>query len=1014
MIPECAQLPKNTSDWNIAEWVYQASRLDVSGYTNTEPFLAALEKAKALRDSLGVTRVNDVTNYANASDIDISADTLSYNLINGITPEINFYNGAEIVPLEAVNMLYASNGLFDGDTQVAGTDYANDGSYLELVYDLDGTANIKDILVAHTENAALRNLKYNIYTSSNRGNLFTTDNLLIIHENSEGSFAQKFSFGTATNVECRYIAIRIYKPAIDESAFDGIVRLSELGVYGSVQKWKVTNGDFTDEEVAKIGTNLMKDRANEIYFYDGRMKEKLSQAFGNTGYKAQTVVDGGTRTPVGIGTDCRVSSADDELNVFIYFKLDDVYTIEKILINHFWQKYLQTGKYEIYVSNSMNTLFKASSRVVEYNNMEDGPYGSNVSQLFEFEGSVVGRFVAYKIIFPLTDYEKAVAAWGEGNMYFRHTEFGIYGKRYIKPLKQVNLLNHTPVEAYRTDADGKRENIPQTEFGANDYTITTNGLYDSAANVMQNGKTLDFVFDLCSDAELTSVALNTLTENIKKFKVYAADGKDGLWEENNLVFNYTGDATSKAEKLFAETSLGARYLRFSIPETITGTVDITEFEAIGWNTYEFDYINLVEENSSRAEIYLEDKEDYYLNNMDFNANKQEPSWGNYYPWSNAFDTDVGTVSDLYGGENNKESINILLDLETMNAVDSINVKAGSTPDYWPSKLNFYIGETDMEIFGKDAKPVASFDSKSEADVEGNFRYTALPTVAQYVRIEILEGSHKYYNDVNNMILAVIDSIEVKGLELVGKADEEGVVARFSDKETGIRVEIMAKTPNDVYYGAKSILVTQRELTKEEKEILKSKGAAAVTKMFEIYLLDGDGNIVEDIGGRDLRVKIPKSFVSDPENTYIANSFYGFFELIELDSDIQTDEYFVITALDTNYMKYALTQFVSLEDDIIDTDNEDIVIEEDDTDDVIDTDNEDNFFEEDEDSEEDNEENDEDEYKTLIKKVRRPKKNAGFDYLWIIITAGAVIVVASAALIIYLIIKKKKKDDGEVQ
>ncbi|MBQ6713959.1 MAG: discoidin domain-containing protein [Clostridia bacterium] len=989
-----AEIPAGNENWNVAEWVYQASRIDITGYNNTEDFVAALQKAKELRDKLGATRECAVTSYATLADVDMNADTLSNNLLKDLIPEINYYNGSAIMPIET-ETLELSDGLLDTEEMIPAGDFAKEGSYLELVYSFPGEFNIKNILVANSEIAALRNASYKIYTSDERATLFTKDSLLLSHDNEAGDFAQTFSFDGFGTVEGKYLALRIYEPYTDAAAFDDIVRISEFGVWGQIIRYTVTKGEFSDEEIAALGDNLLVGKEQWFRFNSGTSKERLSSSL--AGYNVTTLTDGNTRTPVGM-TNIRISKADDELEKYIYFDLRAPHVIDKILINHFWQAYLQTGKYEIYASNSVNTLFKSSSKVASYDNMLNGPNGSTITQVFNFDGNITARYIAYKVIFPVNDFEKAVKSWTLTNMYFRHTLFGVYGEKYVKPLKEVNLLNHTPVEVYRTDVDGKRAEVPETEFGYNEYALTTDNNYDNAVLVEQNGKDLDFVFDMCADVELTSVALNTLSKNIKRFKVYASDSKEGVWKEANLVYNYNGDATDKAQKLFAETSLEARYLRFSVIETVTGAADITEFEAIGWNTFEFEYINIVEDNASYADIYTENKENYVLDYMDYTANKYTlDGTGNaIYPFANIFDGDEGSVGDIYGGENGKESINIVVNLQNYNAIDTINVKAGSTPDYWPRQMKFYIGADETELFGENAKPIATFDGIDDADEEGNFEIKTLPTVTQYIRVEILETKNKYFNE---KILAVIGQIRVNGLELVGRVDEEGVVKRIPDEETGIIVEIMGKNENDTYVGATDVMVVKRNLTAEEVKTLKDKGIKATTEMYELYLIDENGNIVDDVGGRDLRVKIPKSMASDSENTYIANSYFGYLEVIELDESIQNDKYFVITAIDTAFMSYALCEFANFDEDdgyITETDK----------------DNDDFFFEE---TEEEETEDDEDEYETIIHKIKRPKKNAdGFNYLWVIIAASSAVVVIAAALIILLILKKKKKEDGEVQ
>ena len=634
--------------------------------------------------------------------------------------------------------------------------------------------------------------------------------------------------------------------------------------------------------------------------------------------------------------------------------------------------------------------------------MSDSENGTTDTQLFTMGGNgVIARYISFCIKCPVSDYEKALEQFS-GMCYPRLYDLGVFGKRYYKPKAEINFLNHVPVEIYRTDDAGNKTTVKEDEYDGFDYKYAYDGAYDIATPIAQNGKNINFLFNLCANKTINSIKLSTLTNNIKGLKVYASDSIEGVWEDFSLVMDYDGEAVNEVFRTFGETPIEARYVRFCITDTADGTFDPTEFEVIGWNTQEFTYFNMAEGKVGTTSLWLEDKQNYELYPTTQDAGRYRPRWwsaDSWFPLSAALDGDEATVADIYNGKNNETSVNILIDLGTLNAVDNIDFISGSSSEFWPTKMNFYFGDDELSLFGKDVKPNATFNGKTSAE-NGSYSYTFLPQIAQYVRVEVVECKNEFFTK-GDKVATVIADIMVNGLEILASTASEGVAASITDEETGVRVDLVALRENDVYTTLQDILVKEREATAEELKSLADNGNVLASKVYDVFLLDVNGDIIDDVGGREIKIYLPKSLYKgeNAEDAFVINNAWGEFNMVEFTTE---DDYFVTISTDPLTNTYAFCEFADASFEDEDEDSTDM-------DNTVEGEEEDNSEVEEEDEDEDD---DKAKRKKKIKVVR--KNNGGdFDYTWIIVVAIVVVVVAAAGITLFLILKKKKaKDEAE--
>ena len=991
----------DTTEWNLADWVYAAQKVDTANLTNTEEFVEALVNAINLRDELGIVLSCDITSFTDAASAQGTIDSLGENVLVGKVPSVYYFDGTEKTEISVANAENLTDGNFDTVEAFANYDFSAPNSYAELVYEFNGEAVIDDFIVGFNNNADHANMNYKIYAANNMADLFLDKSLVAAYNNELGEQVQRFSYGGKIQITGAYIAFRFYG---NESG----LTISELGAYGEVVTYSVKTNALSDAEMKALGTNLFANA--QCYIRGGtggRVKWEEHQQ--GSLYPYTKLVDLSNETGCGFAavTGSAISKVDQDITMHLVFDLKDTYYVEKILFNHFRQNYLQTGKYEIYASTEMGLLFKDSSKIITYNNMSDGPNGTTNSQLFTMAGNgIIARYISICVKCPVSDYENALATFS-GMCYPRINDLAAFGTKYVKPKAEINFVNHVPVEVYRTDSAGNKTTVKEDEYSGDDYLYAYDGKYDVATPIAQNDKYVDFVFNLCANKTINSVKLSTLTENIKGLKVYASDSAEGVWNNDSMVVEYYGEAVNEVFRTFGETPIEARYVRFCITETASGTFDPTEFEVIGWNTQEFAYYNLAESKQDDASMILVDKDtgEYTMSTQNFG--RYYPHWWGqpWYEFYNMFDGDEDTVADFYTGSmgnpdgTGKKTINFLVDLGTLNAVDNIELIAGSNKEFWPNKVNFYLGDDDLALFDADLEPDASFNEKSNED-SGSYEYNFLPKVVQYVRVEIVDATNDLFNTDNKMATIIAD-IKVNGLEILASTASEGVAASVTDEETGIRVDLVALRENDVYTTLQDILVVKREATAEEKAATLANNNKFASDVYQIFLLDVNGDLIEDVDGRDIKIYLPKSlYKGTSEEAFVMSNELGEFSIIDFTTE---DDYFVVVSSDPLVNNYAFCEFVSV----------DVEEDEDDNDTPTDTDN---TVEEDETETEDEEPEEEEEEtskkKRKVKVVRKGNGTDIFDYLWIIIVVVAVVIVAAGITLFIILAKKKKKQEEE--
>ncbi len=992
---KCVGLPEGSENWSYKDWILKAIKLDTSGYENTAPFEECRKKAKQVRNELEI--FNCSAEELDISQVDLSA--YGENVLKDIKPEIYYTAGTESA--EISNKKYQL--LTDGDLTSAFSSpdviYGAAGCYTDIIYKVNGRAVINKLLVAGADSKGLG--EYEFYISSDKASLFNLDNRETVFRNTNASQVQTFTYQADSTVFGTYIAFRIKNPTADADA-EKYIRLLELAAYGNVEFSSVIAGDYDVADIRALGNNIIAEKKlTPKGKFNGRTIDNFTPNEGKDGFKYLYDCDLSTSTSIG---NQNYQWKDDNGTTYLdmWYDLGRDYRLNKIFLRHMslsWdkEKILTTGEYEVYASSDTATLFQGSSRIAAYNNRNDGKgytngYGDGTqttySQLFTFYGDgIIARYVCFRVKLPVSNWELACEKQS-GNRYTRFEELGIYGEEYDKPVYDTNLTKHTPLSIYRTSG-ATHTLVSDTEFTKEKYNLLYDGETDVAAEISSNGKQLDYLYNLCGAMKISGFRMTTLSQNIKALKIYASLVEDQVWKETSLVYSYSDENAGAAviEKLFDEASFNnklktARYVRFSVVSLKNDVFDPTEIEVIGKDNQTATYRNIVMDHDDYINLYLVDKATGKYNTFSQNANKLCVG---KRPLKNMIDADTSTVLDLYAGENNKQSINILFSLEYLAAIDNISLTAGSNEKYWPSKLNYYIGTDENEVLSSKT-PAGTIDGKPE---NGVYSYDFIPQTARFVRLEITESQNPYMGD---RIISVISEIAVNGINIFGSGEGDAV-ASFTDKATGIKLEILKNTDNDVFELVQGIRVTKRNPSNsEKKEVENQIGVSFCSDVYEIFLLDSQGNVVSDVGGREIKIYFPLTDYDVEDDIYILQKENGSFNMIE---SLNEDDYQIITLDSPKNMCFALSKYI---DEVITTDDEDFFDDEDfDDEDFEDEDFEDEDFDDDTD---------------IGKSGKRRKKIieiiSGSPLPYIIGGIAAVLVIGAGGTFTIIFIKKRKR------
>ena len=476
-------------------------------------------------------------------------------------------------------------------------------AFADYVYDLGAYYDISKIGVLNgSTDGGLATGHYKLYASNyfepgKAENAVSEENLLIDFYNTNNTIQQVFSISGKKCI-ARYVVLRVINPvpnkyangtAIPADWFSGPwyidVRLSQFLVYGSFVRNEVVSRDtpisgyfdFADSAPQKTDPTVQYYAANGTEITD-------SSADARYLHDESTAIEF-TGREMGAGEYATIT-----------YDLKKTTAVKNIAVIQSLNENYRLGKYAVYASNDLNTLYTAENEVYE----DDGTAFSSLRQVASFEKSgdntLSARYVGMKVTdATLNSAETDVLRLSEFNVYSFNDGFSVtvgtlddvdtvtsargYDKA-LSPLSRANsLLSNIPSigGSWRKGTQGESGYVVPKELTAYDgdgcsFTDVTvnNGRIFYTGDRDTNGKILSLKDEYDNYMQLDYKL--PIASKITKFAIYGH--RNLQWSPYHLQVSF---ADSRAE-LFSDTAKTIDYYTrgtYSI-------VDLEEAENAAW------------------------------------------------------------------------------------------------------------------------------------------------------------------------------------------------------------------------------------------------------------------------------------------------------------------------------------------------------------------------------------------------------------------------------------------------
>lgn len=760
----------------------------------------------------------------------------------------------------------------------------------------------------------------------------------------------------------------------------------------SVEKTGVVcaDADVTNEYLQSLGKNHLNGKKMQVTNGKGKSVMATTYEDGKGIWKADNLTDSLASTDSKDLVRIKFDTSED-MPCSIIYDMSQSITISQIaVVGHIsTQGNFQLSSYRVYAADSRDGLIDEKNLILSYDNTgkwnkDDGGIKGS-AQVFKLVEKPKGRFVAF-----VFDRNNSGTEWGESRQFLR--ELGIYGEAdYGVP---TNLLSNTIVSGHSKLSDRNNLDI----LSDNDYGT------DKYVDFNANGEQIKLLYDLGAGKNLTEFRLaggsGDVQKLINEFKIYASQTEDELLSDENLLYHYVrndGDTDRIISYALPEEKV-YQYVAFVVEAAKDGSCVLSEVAAIGlsWQLNRIENL-LFLSNSDKISAYVENKSNYALIRTNTFAQRENPNRADMSAY--ILDGSIGDVNvSLYGAIKEKETNNLLIDLEYSTLLNEVDVYGIMHESLYNAKtISVYIGASEQDVWGKDAKPVATYtDNNRSGTMEIKFN----EVIGRYIRICVDEGADA--SVCHGSDLAVISEIYANGMSF-NATNSVITMPSFKDEGTGITLDVLPLNYRDYYDTAVEMRVTLVDANEELACSLKDYGLRLSNdKYYKIELLDVNGNVISNLGGRKVQISVPVTAKQQENLIYLATIEDG--SLILTDSAIEENRFTYIFENDLGTILLGFAEGYNYPDEPYD---ENMQFPEDDTS------SNDNITSDDSDTQSDDMVDNNDSKKpTSNSNNKKPVTNSG-NYLIpfiIAITCAAVII---AGAIIILIIKKRRKDTKNV-
>ena len=504
----------------------------VWGSANTKPFI---EK------STTVEATDHVATYKDS------------NLLSG-KALIARFNG------ERINGSGSIERLTNDDTSIHADIY--DGTNVHLAWNLDYYSNIDHLLVYNRTNYA-DEVSYQFYIADDFKTLFATENMVYEHVADANNPTRAQVINIPGGKKGYYVGMIITNPG----SADGSARISEIAAYGSKDELKPA-----PYALNTLYTSSAYDATGD-FTYDKNLLVGLTPTIPSAGNRKDGFADNSF-------AEIEIWDAGTAGKETVTFTLANTATIDAFQYWHSKTSYVTTLRddYEIYVGSDLATLYDATNRVFEWENVAN-PQSWSQRIVFTAQNKPKGKYIGIKYTDGASGDDTISGA--------RAAEFAAWGKldevtgavtpitdQIIADLADQNLIAGKLPTYWYTDTDGTFTNHASSILPSGNTGITK--LTDNSLAIhadVYSGLNKRIVFKLDGYSQInafTAVARNAAEEI--GYKVYVADSLAEMFESDNLVYTFTPDKTVKGKLVELLQPAKGYYVAIEITD-ISGSPD---------------------------------------------------------------------------------------------------------------------------------------------------------------------------------------------------------------------------------------------------------------------------------------------------------------------------------------------------------------------------------------------------------------------------------------------------------
>ena len=773
--------------------------------------------------------------------------------------------------------------VYDNGAVVDNTSNGNGSVYMDMYYDLRSMANLDHLIIGNHSNAALTLGKFDVFIGTCIDDLFegdpyvTIDNTVTYRAGGHNRInIINFDRNDPATSQARTIGIRIYDPVsthnpeddpnVEVTATKNYIypRISEFAVYGDYIDPDFDPFDhkgFTDLSKVDL-TKLPSEYGKSILTNTEIMGANGSDSLSNTQKNnIKAIVDRSAELEMKHIDDINIVAGKNFDFAFAINKGEsEVMRVDGFAFNGIAASNYNfaTSHYQVYLADDYGSLYTPDSMVYEYHATMTGDEEANGDefitngQLVEFDEPLYGNYLGFRILDPV--YTSKMHAYGRISFIYawgRGAELASY---------QTNVSANMPVDAYFTDEDGKIIPVSDANLTTQELRNITDGNIDTYAKIdtkADNRDNLTLLYNLCADVDVEALdfsAFMNSTIGARNISVYAGKTLLEVEDEDSLIWGYvdengTNGMLTKTKRFNNKPK--ARYVRIVFSGT-KDYVQLNEFKILGQSKQ-----GNVDKNLTSA---------LKVSNISVYKTVMETGEATVYSdvserIRDMIDGNPQTFMPLLWGTVGVHKYDMLIALEDLRTVNRLKLDfIANYQEYWPTKVNLYVGETYSKAYSESAVPTYTITTKDIEKGNGIADISIKPTMGRFVRIEFVDfaKNERYIDDDGRqMIASALAEFEVYGTTVKGTQTDASndVLMSFNVPEHKMRIDIIRLDYNDIFARLADVRVTPEDATPEQLWSLNSAPYMKIfnKKVYKIEFLDIYGNVLKDLDDRWVNV-----------------------------------------------------------------------------------------------------------------------------------------------------------------